>query len=360
MNVVLCTLCDRNYLARALVMVRSLRRHWGGTPPGMFLLCLDSATEVYLQQHPEPGVTPLSLAWLEQADPELASAQGDRSRLEYYFTLSPCLPRMILREFQPDAVVSCDADLWFLDDGAFLVDLLRRRSLFITAHGFSPAMRELGIPTGRFNVSFQGFRNDAVGRACLDQWRRQCLEWCRHVVDETHGRYGDQRYLDSWPTDFSGSIQILEPPTFGLAPWNLARFRLSASAGRLWADEEPVRYFHFHGVRLLAPHLAADRLSLFDVRPDEVVLQDLYAPYLRELFAAEDEVARELGLSRPLFESRREGPLWWRLWQARTACRLDPQTGRIQWLDYTSWHPVDTLQARLGALWRFLSGRRRT
>ena len=345
MDIAFCTLCDRHYLSRALVMIRSLRRHWVGSPPTMFLLCLDAETFDYLGRHAEPGVTPLPLSWLEQADPELLSARSNRSLLEYYFTLSPCLPQHILRTFQPDAVVSCDADLWFLENVSFVVDRLSTKSLFITAHGFSPVMQANGPATGLFNVSFQGFRNDAVGHACLAQWRRQCLEWCRFFVDESRGRYGDQRYLDSWPSDFTGAIQILEPPTAGLAPWNLARFTLAASAGRLWADSQPVHFFHFHGVRLLGPSLAADRLWTFHVHPDEVVLQHLYAPYLQELFAAEDTVTRVMGVSRPLFEARRRGPLWWRLWQARTVCRLDPQTGHLHRLDYTALHPIAALRS---------------
>ena len=344
---VFCTLCDRHYLARALVMVRSLRRHWSGSPPTVYLLCLDPATYDYLGQHAEPGVVAVPLSRLEAADPELAIARSNRSRLEYYFTLSPCLPRFVLENYGAGAVISCDADLWFLADVSDVQQQLDERPVFVTAHGFSAVMRTHGLPTGQFNVSFQGFRNDCVGRACLDQWRRQCVEWCRHQVDESHQRFADQRYLDSWPTDFPGAVAVLEPPTFGLAPWNIARFTLTGGDHGVRTALGRVRFYHFHGIRRLGADVASDRLWQYHVIPGEAVLEELYGPYLRELFPVEEQVARKLGISQPLFETGPRGPLWWRLWQARTVCWLDRQTGRVKRSDYSGWHPLDCLRARL-------------
>jgi hypothetical protein len=344
-NLVFCTLCDQNYLARALVMIRSLRRYWSGAPPTLYLLCLDTATLEYLGRHPEPGVVPLPISRLEEADPELVVARGNRSRLEYYFTLSPCLPRFVLRECGAGSVISCDADLWFLADVSVVKQQLEETSVFITAHGFSAVMRPYGLPTGQFNVSFQGFRNDSVGLACLDQWHRQCLEWCLHKVDESRQRFADQRYLDSWPTDFAGAVAVLEPPTYGLAPWNIARFRLKGGDGGVHTAAGPVRFYHFHGIRRLGSDLASDRLWCYHVTPDVVTLQELYGPYLQELFPMEEQVGRELGLSKTLFETSLSGPLWWRVWQARTVCRLDRQTGHIKRSDYSRWHPSEWLRA---------------
>jgi hypothetical protein len=310
-------------------------------------LCLDAETQGFLGRHPEPGVIPLTLSWLEDLDPDLVTARGNRSRLEYYFTLSPCLPRAILSEFKPDAVVSCDADLWFMADLSGILGSLTEFPIFITAHGFSPEMLPYGLPTGLYNVSFQGFRNDATGQACLAQWRRQCLEWCRHQIDNEHGRFGDQRYLEQWPTDFAGAVQVLEPPGYGLAPWNISRFSLKASSQGLNADGRDIRFYHFHGIRILDSHWAADRLWQYHYVPDQVVLQQLYAPYLAVLLEMESRVAREIGISQPLFENLRKGPLWWRIWQARTACWLNPVTGVVRHYDYTAWHPEDRLRGLL-------------
>ncbi len=337
MRLALATLFDRNYLARALVMARSLRRWMGPATPTLVALCLDAESLAYLRAHPEPGVEPLALAELEAADPGLAAVRSDRSRLEYYFTLSPCLPRYLLARGGLDAVVSLDADLWFLADPTPLLESLADRPLFITAHGFSPAVRRRALQTGRFNVSFQGFRDDATGRACLDQWRRQCLEWCGHRVDRQNARFADQRYLDSWPADFPGALTIHEPPRAGLAPWNLGRFPIGSGGD----GPEPV-FFHFHGVRFLAPDLAADNLWRYHVRLGEPGLQRLYAPYLRELVAAQAVVGACVGDDRPLHDSLRMRRRPWTLWATQTWSRVAPD-GAVTHTDLSWAHPVQRL-----------------
>lgn len=263
--------------------------------------CLDEAALAYLRNFPEPGMVPLSLADLESTDRELVAAKANRNRLEYYFTLSPCLPRHLLRGGGLDGVVSLDADLWFLRNPSGLVRSLEDRPLFITAHGFSHAVRRGAADTGCFNVSFQGFRNDATGHACLDRWREQCLKWCRNRVDRRHRRYADQRYLDSWPSDHPGAITVLHPPLAGLAPWNLARFPITA---------------------------------------------DIYTPYLTELSQVQDEVSPHLGDDFPLNGPGRGGLLPMRLWSARTWFQIVPPDGATH-SDIGWTHPLDALRLRL-------------
>lgn len=324
MKVAFATLFDCHYLARALVMVRSLRRHAGVDAPAVHALCLDEPTLAYLRNFPEPGVVPLALADLEAADAELVAVKANRRRLEYYFTLSPCLPRYLLRSGGLDGVVSLDADLWFLRNPSGLVSALEDRSLFITAHGFSRDVGRGAADTGCFNVSFQGFRNDATGHACLDRWRVQCLDWCRNRVDRRQRRYADQRYLDSWTRNYPGAVTVLHPPLAGLAPWNLARFPITAdTSGVKAAGHSPV-FFHFHGVRFIRPHLVADNLWKYHVVVDEGVRQYLYAPYLAELSHVQDEVSPHLGDDSPLNGPGRGGLLPLRLWLARTWFHIDP------------------------------------
>ena len=72
-------------------------------------------------------------------------------------------------------------------------------------------------------------------------WRDRCLEWCFNRVEE--GRFGDQKYLDSWPDLFSESVHVLTQKERTVAPWNIDY--LSACKGKL----NPV-FYHFHGFRI--------------------------------------------------------------------------------------------------------------
>ena len=339
---ILCTLCDRNYLARAIVMVRSLHSNWNSQPlPSVYLLCLDQESLDYLRRNPEPGIIPIPLSELEAFDPELYAVRNNRSRIEYYFTLSPCFPRYLFHRLQVDSIISCDADLYFFNDVSRAFEFLQQSPIFITAHGFAPRVIAQGRGTGMFNVSFQGFRNDLVGTACLEQWRRQCLDWCLHKIDNANQRYADQRYLDSWPTDFADKIQILNPPEWGLAPWNLGRFQLGLTDHRPTVENHPLRFFHFHGIRWITPTIAADRLWVYHYKPTSVVLEHIYAPYLVALSKAEQDVRQGIPSMQILTDkSQIDISLAWKLWQARTACQIDSSNGCIRRHILTALHPI--------------------
>jgi len=342
MQPVLCTLCDRNYLARALVMVRSLISHWSTHPlPSVYLLCLDHDSLDYLTNHPEPGIVPIPLSELEAFDPELCEARSNRSRVEYYFTLSPCFPRYLFQKLQVDSIISCDADLFFMNDVSEVCEFLTQQPLFITAHGFAPRVIAQGRGTGKFNVSFQGFRNDPVGNACLDQWRLQCLNWCFHKIDNANNRYADQRYLDSWPTDFVDKVRILHPPEWGLAPWNLGRFQLGFTGNRPTVGNQILRFFHFLGIQWITQSIAADRLWVFNHTPSSITLDHIYAPYLIELYKVEQQVRQGISTMKAMSKNfRTDVNLAWKLWQARTACQIDRSAGSIRRHNLTLLHPI--------------------
>lgn len=333
MKVAFCTLFDRHYLGKGLLMIRSLRRQSGAAAPRVYVLCLDNVVFEYLGRFPEPGVERMTLEALEEADPALRRAKRDRSRVEYYFTLSPALPRQLLLSGEWEAVVSLDADLYFFADPMPLVDLLEEKPIFITDHGYDRKVRRAGLRTGRFNVSFQGFRNDPVAMACLDQWRRQCLEWCRSRVDGRRGRFADQRYLDRWPEDFAGSVTILVPPGPGLADWNVARWKLELREGALWAGAVRVVFYHFHGLRGLGGGLVADNLWRYQVIPRRAAVEHLYGPYLRELRETEQVIDARLGSAGP------SGPPGaWSLWRAQSYFVLDGKG--VRHVSLAHWHPL--------------------
>ena len=104
------------------------------------------------------------------------------------------------------------------------------------------------------------FRNDADGRACLERWRVQCLEWCFDRVE--NGRFADQAYLDDWPETQHGVIVMIDPG-IGLGPWNFMQFRIEESGSVPTVDGEPFVLFHFHGFRSLAPRIFDDGLRQY-------------------------------------------------------------------------------------------------
>lgn len=235
-----CTYFDCNYALRGLSMYRSLVA--SGCPFVLHVLALDEHTYRCISALKQDRIRAITLGDLEAANPKLLAAKTNRTRIEYYFTLTPCLPLYVL-DHNPDIdlVTYVDADLYFYQSPATIYEELGSRSVLICEHRYSPRLQEKRI-YGVYNVQFQVFRNDDIGRTCLQRWRVQCLEWCHDRVEG--GRYADQKYLDEWPRLYGSRLAILQHPGAGLAPWNWETARLALRAGTMTAADRPVIFYH--------------------------------------------------------------------------------------------------------------------
>lgn len=254
-----CTLFDRNYLAHGLVLYRSLLEHCEGF--SLRVYCMDEETERALRALALPGVQPVALSELERADPELLAVKPTRGLVEYYWTATPsvCL-HALEHEPELELITYLDADIAFYADPQPLFEELGDGSVLLTehrsAHSFGSWVEEL---TGRFNVVFESFRRDADGLGALRWWRERCLEWCYERFEPE--RYADQKYLDQLPARFGG-VRVINHPGAGLAPWNVARYRVTRGANdELCADGTPVIFHHYQSVELHPATPAARRLA---------------------------------------------------------------------------------------------------
>src|SRR5688572_16116672 len=107
-----CTYFDAGFLPQGLALWRSLQRHDAGAV--LWVLALDDGAAGNLRGLAAADLRVVTLPEVEAGDPALAAAKANRSKVEYYFTLSPCWPLWLLQH-QPgiDAVTYLDADLFF-------------------------------------------------------------------------------------------------------------------------------------------------------------------------------------------------------------------------------------------------------
>ncbi|HMQ34137.1 MAG TPA: hypothetical protein PKD53_25615, partial [Chloroflexaceae bacterium] len=284
-----CTYFDRGYLRRGLALYSSLRRHCPAFR--LWALCLDEASHRVLTAMALPGVEPIALTELEGGDAELLRVKGDRSRVEYYFTLTPALPLYIFERWPEVSLITyLDADLYFFADPRPLFDELGGGSVAITPHRFSRRLRHYESH-GRYNVGWVSFRRDASGLACLRWWRERCLEWCYDRAEP--GRFADQKYLDEWPRRFAGVVVIRQRGA-NLAPWNIADATITAAGDEVRVDGDPLIFFHFHGLRQPRSRIYNHQLYLYKTRPSPLLLRRIYGPYIRALAAMGRPPAAEL------------------------------------------------------------------
>jgi hypothetical protein len=288
-----CTLFDAGYLPRALALYRSLSLHCAEFR--LHALCMDAESERLLQELRLPHVRTVQARELESFDPALLEVRPTRTDVEYCWTAkaSACL-YVLGTGAAPEAITYVDSDLGFFGDPRPLFDEMGESSVMIVPHRFASAHRAAEATSGPYNAGWVTFRNDGRALAVLEWWRERCLEWCYFRFED--GKMSDQKYLDDWPERFEG-VHMLEHPGGGLAPWNVAQYRLGERDGHVTVDGRELVFYHYHSLRLFRPTLLARATSALRDLPrggtpllwstsypvSEVERRLIWEPYLRSL-----------------------------------------------------------------------------
>jgi nucleotide-diphospho-sugar transferase len=350
-----CSIFDRSFAARWLVMQRSLLRHSPGARALAF--CLDDQARDVVDRLGLPGVGVMTLAELEAHDAELAAVRGTRSALEYLFTVKPCLYRHLLATGNAAAVVHVDADMMFFSDPVPLLRELDSGSVLLMPSGHSPSMPHLDEVYGAYQSGLIAFRSDQYGRAAAARWREQCLEWCGAVPEP--GRWANKRYLNEWPSTLEG-VRVVDETGLGTAAWSVGRHELAERAGQMLVDGRPLVLFHYSGMSfaggapwllrlggLTPPLRYQDGAVPFSWghgyhRPAPRERELIWEPYARELSAALATVRAAGapgpdGLGRPWIQFReivlRRRLLWGAAWGIRRvldACRRHVRANAVR------------------------------
>ncbi len=269
----LCTYFDSGYLSRALVLHSSLVAT--GADFRLTALCLDDVARAAIERQGSPSLRAIGVAELERYDPALLDVKPTRSTHEYYFTLGPSFMRYLLERDGLEHLTYLDADMCFYADPEPLFEEAAGAAVVVVGHRFPERLRHLE-ETGRFNVAWVGFANDAGGRACLEWWRERCLEWCFDRVEED--RYADQKYLDQFPGRFA-RVHELQHPGADVAPWNVADPPLVWDGERFMVGGRPLIFFHFQGLRLLEAGIIDPHLRAYGTRTTPAIRR-LYRQYV--------------------------------------------------------------------------------
>jgi hypothetical protein len=239
-----CTLFDKNYLFKGLTLYGSLLAHCHDFH--LWILCMDEvAYEVLTRLRLEKA----SLIKMQDFEDEaLKRIKPTRSTVEYCWTCTPSLPLYVLKNNPSlEMVTYLDADLFFYDNPDPLIEEMGDNSIMIIEHRFSDHLKHLEM-YGIYNVSILTFRNDPRGLECLQWWRDRCNEWCFYRHED--GKFADQKYLDDWTRRFQG-VHVLQYAGAGLALWNIAKYDIKLKSEKIFVDDVPLIFYHFHWFHLL-------------------------------------------------------------------------------------------------------------
>lgn len=277
-----CTYFDHNYLPRGMVMLESLHKHC--PQAHVHVLCLSEQCHTALTALAYPHVSLLRLADLEAADPELAATRSTRSLVEYYFTITPCLPwHLLTRGSGIEEVTYLDADMMFFSSPEPIFDEAKDASVIITPHRFSKNIQYKEC-YGLYNVSWMTFSNNREGMDCLCWYRKSCLEWCKDILEAD--RFADQKYLNFFPEKFSG-VHILHHAGAGVAPWNLEDSSFSERGSGPYVNGVPLIFYHAHGFKRIRGPFFSSGLERYETGVSSKALRSFFKRYARMLTIAE-------------------------------------------------------------------------
>ena len=282
MTAAFVTYLDQRYVARAIVMLRSLSVYSDGAP--IFVLCFDDITEDVINGLNNPCITTIPHSEILDFEPRLHDCQG-RSRWAFYATHKPALPRYVLARWPNiSRVTHIDADTRFYSSPAPIFEEDPEAAISVSPHRFGPRNDGLQNSFGVFNAGFISWRNCAVGNACLSDYMDDCI----NKVDENavDGHYMNQGYLTNWPLRYPG-VRVIEHLGANVAYWNAATHPMTVSIRKgfpqIFVNGEPLIFFHFSALfrdktrRWRTNHLEFGDSNLV------IALVHLLQPYCREV-----------------------------------------------------------------------------
>lgn len=238
------TLSDANFSPRAFAMLKSLREF--DSISTIFLFVIGEISPNLRIEFEKIHVEIKSVNEILPSE-ILSHVQNSRSYLSTLWTYPALiLDREIEKKSDWTDIVYLDADLYFFGSPEVCWKEIPQGNIAIVRHNFSERLAELFPDSGEFNVSWVSMPVNDIGRKCARKWAEECYSLCPDTPIQLNGRtiYGDQRYLDTWPTTFKNSLTILENPGIGLAPWNFENYEISPN--RPWTvDGKNLIFYHF-------------------------------------------------------------------------------------------------------------------
>lgn len=273
-----CTHFDENYLPHGLSLLDSLNQHLNDFT--LFVVCMDEVTLNYFKKHNPKNCKYFSINTLESTIKGLKKVKQTRNKVEYFFTCSPAICKLIIELFPNiDSITYLDADLYFFSSPDSLFVEMEGSSIGIIEHRFhwtTLHQKKFGI----YNVGWVTFKNDQEGTKCLNNWLEDCLEWCYQKVESK--RFGDQKYLNEWPQKYT-RVCVIQHLGANVAIWNIKNYKLTYFQNQVYVNDYPLLFYHFSGLKELNRNNFNTNLSRVFVSTKGVIKNHIYEPYLKNL-----------------------------------------------------------------------------
>lgn len=280
---IIVTHCDINYASKALSLITSLKKN--GYSGLIILFCHDwnsygKFIELNLNQ-----VEIHHISTLERFYPQLEYAKSKRSKVEYFYCVTPYLIKFITENFVNDSYVYLDSDIFFYSNFDEMLPGSEKYAVAITPHRFAQRNKTLE-KYGKYNVGLVSFNNSEDSNRILNWWAEQCL--ISTSANFKDGVYGDQKYLDKF-SDLTNNVKVILQAGQNAAPWNCSHAIQIDKDIYIVSDSSrnKLYYFHFSGLKRYK-YFSLLGFMPFRSRPSATLKKLVYIPYLESLKKSEE------------------------------------------------------------------------
>ena len=262
-----CTYFDKNYLSKFINLKSSLEKF--NFKHTFYILCLDEFVVDFFKKNNFKDIIVITLKEIEDEYKELLVAKNNREIIEYYFTLSPFLPKYIFKKKGVNKISYLDSDFYFFKSPEKIIKHNIDCSVTLIQQNADQKYGKFNVGWIYFNFNF----DETV--SIVDDWGNQCLNECLDIPGKNS--YADQKYLDTWITKLK-FIKILKPEYTCLSPWDsnliLEEYKNSMIA------------FHYHGLEIYKNKFSSG-FHRYNKRNTKKIIERVYIPYVKNLILTE-------------------------------------------------------------------------
>jgi hypothetical protein len=284
-----CTHFNLRYLNKALALHESMEKNI--MEYHLYMFVFDDQSYNFLKEANLPHVDLIHYKKFETN--ELLKIKKERTLTEYLWTVTPFTLIHIFNNFKVDECTYIDADIYFFNDPSPVFDEVNNYNAIITEHRYHNINDQTSV-SGRFCVQFNSFVRTESSLKVLSDWQNSVAEWC--FDRQENGLFGDQMYLDAWPTKYK-NIHIALHPGIGVAPWNVLNYINFKNHQGLSAFDIKTKqnvqiiFYHFHGLSIYSNRFA----DLGNYSLNKSIYKNIYKPYLASIKNANKKIAKKMG-----------------------------------------------------------------
>ena len=260
------TIIDKNYMLRAFVLYKSIKKYL--EKDFFFIVCLDIESYGFLQTFKEES---FKLILSDTIDKQLINKlKLDRKYDEFCWTMKSISFDYLFKKNKFNWILYLDSDSMVFS--SLKKHLNDKYDLIIAPHNsVHTYFQSIEEKVGKYNAGFIAIRLNSNGKKILKFWKRKCLENCSNIPLKEI--YGDQKYFNQIVKKFK---KVNSSPFSGinLAPWNICD-----SSGKLNYDgKTKIVFYHMQGFKIYNKNIFQIYSSNFSV--SNLTYITIYKPYI--------------------------------------------------------------------------------